>query len=173
MSVSLKSKIILAFISAFEGEVESLTTSAKAAHEAATHEESKAEDSHDTRGVEASYLAGAQAVRIAELKSVILEFKALLDRSGVSTKPETRVAVGALVTIQPVDVDSQRAKGSPIAALFAVHGGGTTVEVEGKTYSIFTPNSPIGEAILGGVVGEVVEIESKGGSRAYRVEAVG
>lgn len=173
MTTNLKTKIIAAFIAKFESEVEAQTASAKAAHEAATHEESKAEDAHDTRGVEASYLAGAQAARIAELKSVILEYKTLQERSIAATRPDSTVAVGAIVVIQPlVGVDSERAKGAPIEALFAVRGGGTTVEVEGKTYSIFTPNSPIGEAILGGSPGEVVEIESKAGNRAYRVESI-
>jgi hypothetical protein len=166
----MKTKIIAAFIAKFESEVEVLTASAKAAHEAATHEESKAEDSHDTRGVEASYLAGAQAVRIAELKQVILEYKSLL---GEVSKPYTTVAAGAIVSLQPlVDADSEKAKGQLMHALFAVHGGGTSVEVDGKNYAVFTPNSPIGEAIFGAGPGEVVEIESKGGSRAYRIESI-
>ena len=40
-----------------------MTKAALAAHEAATHSESKAEDQYDTRGLEASYLAGAQSKR--------------------------------------------------------------------------------------------------------------
>src|SRR5581483_11142644 len=44
-------------------ELATLMQAAKAAHEAATHEESKAEDQHDTRGLEASYLAGSGAAR--------------------------------------------------------------------------------------------------------------
>jgi transcription elongation GreA/GreB family factor len=175
MSV-LKTRIIAAFIAKFELEVATQSESAKAAHEAATHEESKAEDSHDTRGVEASYLAGAQNARIAELKSVILDYKALLAdtelRRGSSAKTE-KVAAGTLVTLQPlVDADSEKPKGAAIHALFAVRGGGTTVEIDGRSYSIFTPTSPIGDAILGAAAGEIVEIESKGGNRAYRIEAI-
>lgn len=167
-----KPKVIAAFIAKFESEAEALAASAKAAHEAATHEESKAEDSHDTRGVEASYLAGAQSARIAELKAVILEYKAL-HATSLLGKPLASIAAGALVTIQPlVDADSEKLKGSAIHALFAVRGGGTAVEIDGQAYSVFTPTSPIGEAIFGGAAGEVVEIESKGGGRAYRIERV-
>lgn len=173
MSGEKKSRVIAAFVAKLESEVVTLSTAAKAAHEAATHEESKAEDSHDTRGVEASYLAGAQNARIAELKTVILEYKSLQAASLIPSKAGTTVAAGALVTIQPlVDADSEKAKGPPIHAIFAVHGGGTTVESDGRSYSVFTPNSPIGEAILGGSAGEVVEIDSKGGSRAYRIVSV-
>ena len=168
-----KSKIIEAFVAKFESEIEALSASAKAAHEAATHEESKAEDAHDTRGVEASYLAGAQNARIDALKIVVVEYKTLLARARAAAKPDETVSAGALVRIQPLaDADSEKPKGAAIEALVAVHGGGTTVDVDGRTYSIFTPTSPIGEAILGGSAGEVVEIESKGGSRAYRIEAI-
>lgn len=168
--ITPKAEIIEAFIAKFEAEVATLSASAKAAHEAATHEESKAEDAHDTRGVEASYLAGAQNARIAELKSVILEYKSL---HADAIRPSRTVAAGALVTVQPlVDADSEKPKGPALHALVAVRGGGTTVEVDGRTISIFTPTSPIGEAILGGSEGEVVEIESKGGNRAYRIESV-
>jgi transcription elongation GreA/GreB family factor len=166
----MKSKIISAFIAKFETEVANAMNAAKAAHEAATHEESKPEDSHDTRGVEASYLAGAQNARIEGMKAVILEYKSLL-ADAARTNPT--VSAGAVVTIQPlVDADSEKPKGAPMHAFVAVHGGGTTVEVDGLLYSVFTPTSPIGEAILGGVAEEIVEIDSKGGSRAYRILSV-
>ena len=169
-----KAKVIAEFIAKFESEVAALSMSAKAAHEAATHEESKAEDSHDTRGVEASYLASAQSARIAELKAVVLEYKGLHSTALATEKSGSVVAAGTLVKIQPlVSADSETPKGGAIHALFAVRGGGTTVEVEGCSYSVFTPISPIGEAILGGSPGEVFEIESKGGTRAYRIESVG
>ena len=84
------------------------------------------------------------------------------------------VAAGAVVRIQPVaSEDAPRAKGPALHALVAVRGGGTSIEVDGIAYSVFTPTSPIGEAILGGGAGEVVAIESKGGARAYRIESVG
>lgn len=168
-----KSRIIGAFVAKFESEIESLAASVKAAHEAATHEESKAEDAHDTRGVEASYLAGAQNARIDALKAVVVEYKTLLAATRTATKSGATVAAGVLVRIQPLaDADSGKPKGAPIEAFVAVHGGGTTVEVDGCSIAVFTPGSPIGEAILGGAAGEIVEIESKGGSRAYRIEAI-
>ncbi len=165
-----KKKIIDAFIAEVEREIETLTASANAAHEAATHEESKAEDSHDTRGIEASYLAGAQAARAAELKQVVLEYRLLRDSAEAGTKT---IAAGVIVGVQPlVSEDDPRPKGARLHALFAVRGGGTSVEVDGTSYSVFTPASPIGDAILGASAGEVVTIESKGGDRAYRVESI-
>ena len=53
-----KSKILAAILEKLQSEIDALVRAAKSAHEAATHEESRAEDHHDTRGLEASYSAG-------------------------------------------------------------------------------------------------------------------
>ena len=50
---------------------QTLFNSALEAKSAATDEESKAENKYDTRGLEASYLAGAQAKRTTELEETI------------------------------------------------------------------------------------------------------
>ncbi len=171
---TLKAKILRAFINHFEGEMSALAAAAQSAHEAATHEESKAEDQHDTRGIEASYLAGAQTARVAELKQVILEYRSLLGIEEVRAgKGPESIGVGALITVQPVvSADDPKPKGAPLRALFAAHGGGTSVLVDGANYSVFTPSSPIGEALLSGQKGDVVEIESKAGNRAYRIISI-
>ncbi|MBC7384788.1 MAG: hypothetical protein H7301_01335 [Cryobacterium sp.] len=166
----MKREIFQAFVLKFEAELAAMMESAKAAHEAATHEEYKAEDSHDTRGIEASYLAGAQAARAAELRNVILEYKAL---AAEGERHCATAAVGALVKVQPLlSEEDPKPRGTAISAVVAVRGGGTQVELDGITYSVFTPNSPIGEGILGAIPGEELVIESKGGNRAYRVVSV-
>jgi transcription elongation GreA/GreB family factor len=164
-----KKEILRVFVRKFEGEIEAIQTSAKAAHEAATHEESKSEDRHDTRGVEASYLAGAQAARAAELQKIVLEYKSLLDSQ---SKPSDRVAAGALVCFLPLVGEGGKPKGEPITSLVAVRGGGTAIEWKGKGISVLTPTSPLGEAALGAGVGEEVRIESKAGARFYRIDSV-
>src|SRR4051794_4441922 len=90
-----KNKVIQSFIDHFSAEYQALVKSAKAAHEAATHEESKSEDKHDTRAIEASYLAHGQAMRVAEIENVIEELKHYLGR-----KPATRIQPGALIQLE-------------------------------------------------------------------------
>src|SRR4051812_31376659 len=87
-------------------ELATLMQAAKAAHEAATHEESRAEDAHDTRGLEASYLAGAQAQRAAELQSQLMmwKFLPLRDFGG----PDDVACPAALV-----ELEYQGAKAAP------------------------------------------------------------
>jgi transcription elongation GreA/GreB family factor len=168
-TVAEKKEVLQSFIRKFEAELAGMLASAKAAHEAATHEENQAEDKHDTRGVEASYLAGAQNARAADLRQVILEYRALLESQ---TKPADRIAAGAIVRIQPLDDEEGEAKGAPMRALVAVRGGGTTIDWNGKTISVLTPSSPLGEAALGAGKGEELAVESKAGSRFYRIEAI-
>ena len=43
----------------------------------ATHEQNKAEDKYDTRGLEASYLARGQSRQAAELEAAIAEYERL------------------------------------------------------------------------------------------------
>lgn len=163
-----KKQIIDAFIAHFESELKLLEQAVSSARDAATHEEAKSEDKHDTRGIEASYLAGAQAARAEELKQVILDYKLLAEEA--TLRAASTVAVGALLAIQPLE--NEKPKGRTLHSLFALRGGGATVTLEGQTYSVVTPTSPLGEALLGASAGEEVEIESKAGLRTYLLISV-
>ncbi|MGE4130769.1 MAG: hypothetical protein AB7F86_03980 [Bdellovibrionales bacterium] len=129
-------------------ELEALTAAAKATYEAATHEESKPENEYDTRGLEASYLAGAQAKRVSEIREVLSQFKTLEFKD---FGPGDRVLATALVE---VSID-----GKNNSLLFMPKGGGVSLQLEGKTIQIVTPHSLLGEAILGAKVGDEVEYE--------------
>jgi transcription elongation GreA/GreB family factor len=152
-----KTGVIQEFITQFEREYASHTASAKAAHEAATHEEAQAEDKHDTRATEASYLAQGQAIRLNEIKSMIAEFRAYLDGVGIFN----RISLGSLF-----ELDSN---GKKTKSFFALSGGGSQVVLDGTTISVISPKSPLGEAIEGLGQGDSAEVESKLGIKTYTV----
>src|SRR3982751_2566854 len=54
-----------------------LEKAARAAHAEATHESSKAENKYDTRGLEASYLAGGQSRQAKELSDAVKAYETL------------------------------------------------------------------------------------------------
>src|ERR1700689_1483565 len=85
----------------------------RAALEGATHAESRAENSKDTRGLEQSYLARGQAQRVAELEAGLARVTAL------ALHALDRVALGALVTICEDDREH--------ALFVAPHGGGSVI----------------------------------------------
>lgn len=67
----LKKKLIELICAQLEKDLQTAIAAAVATYEAATHEESKPENEYDTRGLEASYLAGAQSKRAGEIEELL------------------------------------------------------------------------------------------------------
>ncbi len=138
-----------------------LTQAALATYEGATHSESKAEDQYDTRGLEASYLAGAQSKRAMELEK-LLNLVRYIDVKPFA--PDSPIAATAVVEL---DCEGRRSY-----CLVMPQGGGIRVAFEGKDYQVVTPQSPLGEALLGRRVGDTVEVEIQRVTREYEIVAV-
>lgn len=51
----------------------------------------------------------------------------------------------------------------------APQGGGLITNVDGRPVQVITPQSPLGEALLGKKVGDEIRVEIRGGVRQYRV----
>jgi transcription elongation GreA/GreB family factor len=129
--------------------VQALET-ARAAHaaavEGATHSEAKAENDKDTRGLEQSYLARGQAQRVAELEAAVSDVAAMKLRAFAA---KDAIAMSALVTVEE---DGKRQQ------YFIAPGGGGSV-IGGV--HVVTPVSPIGGALLGKRVDDVVEFRGR------------
>jgi len=156
-----KRALIQALKDELRREIGVLSAAAKDAREAATHEEAKPENDKDTRGLEAAYLAGAQAERVRELEKVVnaLEFLVLRD-----FKDGEAIALSAIVEL---DLD-----GALSHYFLAPVGGGMRATIEGIDLQVVTPPSPMGQALVGKTVGDVVELRVKQGKREYEVVAV-
>jgi transcription elongation GreA/GreB family factor len=159
--MSKKRELIQIILAQLNTELEFITQSAKAAHEAATHDESKAEDSHDTRGLEASYLAGAQMARAESLKKTIAAYQFMNIRE---LKTDDPIEIGAFI---------EMAYGGRKSHYFLVsQGGGIAATIDGKTVQVITSAAPLGEALLGKKVGDVFEVEVQNVHREYKIIAV-
>lgn len=158
-----KPAIIRKFIAHFEHELALIRESAKAAHEAATHEEAKSEDKHDTRAIEAGYLAQGQAKRVMELEDALNEFKHHLE----STRPHKVVEKGALITLE--------LDGKISHSFFAGLAGGTQIKFDDQRATVVTmvtEASPLGQMLVGCSTQDEVEVETKNGVKTYRVKAI-
>jgi hypothetical protein len=155
-----KATLVHEILSRLARELAALETSAQAAHQAATHDESRAEDAHDTRGLEASYLAGAQAARATDLRIRITRLRAMPTRAWVDGEP---IAPGALLLLAQA--------GRRSAYFLLPIGGVPTVECGGQTVHAITPESPLGDALIGQRPGDSIEVESQGGTREYEILA--
>lgn len=137
---------------------EALAESASIAKEASTNEESKAENKYDTRGLEASYLAGAQSKRALELKEKIYN----VERVNLTPYNDERpVGVGSIVCFISTKSEEEN-------YVFLLPSGGVTVKsAEGTDIKSISVSSPIGKLICGKYVGDefkfknvIYEIES-------------
>lgn len=128
-----------------EAELEVLVRSATAAKDAATHAENKPENKYDTRGLEASYLAGAQEGRAAELRRDI----ALLDKIPLRTfGPGDKIAATALVTVEK--------DGAETTYFVMPVGGGSRLNGKDGPVIVVTPQAPLVRAMQEGR--ETVEV---------------
>jgi transcription elongation GreA/GreB family factor len=158
MDRASKARLVTALVDALARELEAMIESQRAAAEAATHEEAKAEDDKDTRAIEQSYLARGQAARVEELEAALLAVRAMPVRTFAEDAP---IALGALVTTLEHD-DVRR-------LLVAPDGGGTTLE---GGVLVVTPRAPLGRALLGKTAGDVIELASGPKVRELEVVAV-
>lgn len=138
-----KAKLIRQIVSSLSKSLALLENAARASHAEATHESSKAESKYDTRGLEAAYLAGGQARQAKEILDSIKSYEALVAKDfGV----EDPISLTALVT-----VEANRAR-----SLYFIGptGGGLEVEFEGREITVITPQSPLGQGLMGKKAGQ-------------------
>lgn len=146
-----KSKIVDILISELEARLDLLIRAAQEARSAATGDESKAENKYDTRGLEASYLAGAQAKRSEELTLEIYNLKRYKLREFTLSTP---ISLTALVTTL-VDGSEKR------HFLILPYAGGTKLKIDADEIFVITPESIVGKLLMGKTVGDSFELKSK------------
>jgi transcription elongation GreA/GreB family factor len=156
-----KKRIITAIISKLSEELELYIRAARASHAEATHEQSKAENKYDTRGLEAAYLARGQSRQIAELELAMKEFRALPQ---TSFPPGTPIGIGTLVEL--------REKKQRSFYFVGPRGGGAEVEQDGVEILVITPQSPLGAQLMGRKAGEKLKLQIGGVTNDYTIVAV-
>jgi len=140
------------------GELETVAGASREAREAATHEENRAEDKYDTRATESSYLADGQARHAAELREAVEMYRTLVVRA---FGPEEPIALAALVAV--------RQKGQLESYFLGPRNGGVTVGSGESEVMVITPQSPLGQQLLGRRVGDEVRLS---GGRSARIVSV-
>ena len=134
---------------------------AQATHAEATHEENKAEDKYDTRGLEASYLAMGQARQAEETAQAVQAYEAFALRDFL---PDDVISLGALVTLET--------RGRPATYFVGPRAGGTEVSHEGRTVLVITPQSPLGRQLMGRRRGDTLALDLGGRKAEARITVV-
>lgn len=156
-----KQVLISNIIAQLVRELEVYTKAARASHAEATHESSKAENKYDTRGLEASYLARGQSKQAAEVAQAIDAFEKLPARDFAASD---EIDVGAFVVVE--------AKKERSFYFIGPKAGGTEIAHEGNEVLVITPQSPLGQQLVGRRQGEKLELQIGGTTSAFRIAAV-
>lgn len=156
-----KKAVVAQIVEYLTEELAGVEKAAKSALDAATHEDNKAENEYDTRAIEAGYLAGAQAKRAEEIRQLLLMYKFL------PLRDLTADDVACPAALVELEHNKTRA-----FYFIAPKGGGLVTRVDGNPVQVITPVSPMGEALLGKRVGDLVEVEMRNQVREYRVISI-
>jgi transcription elongation GreA/GreB family factor len=156
-----KHDLIKKIIAQLTAELELYFRAARAAHSEATHEQSKAENKYDTRGLEASYLARGQSRQAAEIAQAIKQFEALAVRD---FGPKDPIDIGALVELEM--------KGERFLYFVGPCAGGTEIVQGKKEVLVITPPSPLGQQLIGKRQWDRLNFEIGGSRNNYWVVAV-
>ncbi|MGJ8672085.1 hypothetical protein [Rubritalea sp.] len=146
-----KHDLIQFVLKSLEKDLVVLRKAALETHKSSTSEESKAEGKYDTRGLEASYLAEAQAAQVLQFEESITKLKQVdtADLDG-----DDPITSGTMII---VSTDSEE-----LAYLMLPAGGGMQLESQGLDFIVITPDSPVGATLIGKSVGEQVELARHG-----------
>ena len=144
-----KRALIRKIVTRLTEELEVYFRAAQASRAEATHEQSKAENKYDTRGLEASYLARGQSKQAAEIQGAIAAFEKLDTRKFGAGEP---IDVGAFVELE--------FDGEKTAYFIGPRAGGTEVLHDKREVLVITPQSPLGETAPGPETGRHSEVKT-------------
>jgi len=156
-----KTELLTRIVEALSDNLTVLDKAARAAHAEATHESSKAENKYDTRGLEAAYLAVGQARQAREIHESIKVYRALHLKEFGATEPIDLSAV--------VELETERTIGT---YFIGPRSGGLEVEFEGAEITVITPQSPLGQQLMGKNTGQRWTANFNGSRRSYRIISV-
>jgi transcription elongation GreA/GreB family factor len=155
-----KARLVKSIVERLTENLAVLQNAARASHAEATHESSKAENKYDTRGLEAAYLAGGQARQAREIVEAIKLYEKLVPKIFA---PDEAIDMTALVELQ---LDGGRAD-----YFIGPKGGGVEIMHQRKEVTVITPQSPLGQMLIGKQRGARWS-SSDGSARKYQVISV-
>ena len=156
-----KQPLIQAIIASLNESLEVLEKAARASHAEATHESSRAENKYDTRGLEAAYLAGGQSRQAREIHECIATYAALAIHDFAPNEP---IDLTALVGLE---VD-----GHLSTYFVGPKSGGLEIQYQSNEVLVITPQSPLGQTLMGKKAGQRWKAKMGGTLATYHVVSV-
>src|SRR4051794_40232256 len=156
-----KAQLLKRIVASLLDSLDVLERAARASHAEATHESSKAENKYDTRGLEAAYLAGGQARQAKEILDSIATYESLVLKN-----------FGADEAIDLTAVVEMESDGAKAWYFIGPKNGGLEVALGGKEVTVITPQSPLGQNLVGKKTGEPWSAKMGGMQIKYHIVSV-
>jgi len=156
-----KAELIKQIIASLTKSLSILEKAARASHAEATHESSRAENKYDTRGLEAAYLAGGQARQAKEILDSIKVYESLTTKDFTPGEP---IELTALVELNS---DATRS-----TYFIGPRGGGLEIVRRNKEIMVITPQSPLGQNLMGRKAGDRWQTKLGGVTVKYHIDSV-
>jgi transcription elongation GreA/GreB family factor len=156
-----KSLLLKEIVTALGESLDVIERAARASHNEATHESSRAESKYDTRGLEAAYLAGGQARQAREIMDAMKLYGSLATRDFA---PGDLIDLTALVKLET--------DGSPALYFIGPKSGGVEVNFNGDEITVITPQSPLGQNLVGKKSGQTWTAKIGTSTVKYRIAKV-
>jgi len=156
-----KTLLLTKIVAALGESLENLERAARASHAEATHESSRAESKYDTRGLEASYLAGGQARQAREIMDSMKTYGVLATRDFA---PGDLIDLTAVVKLET--------DGAPATYFIGPKSGGVEVNYQGEEITVITPQSPLGQNLVGKKAGQGWSAKVGSSTVKYRIVKV-
>jgi hypothetical protein len=157
-----KEQLIQEVVAGLSTDLAVLSTAARTAHEAATHEECLPDNKYDTTALEASYIAQGQANRAQEIRGALECYRALTLHG---FDDDTPIRLTALVTLENAQGDVRRLFLGPQA-------GGMKITDRDGDIVVITPRSPLGRSLLGLKTGDEVQVGEAAAALSFIVVEV-
>lgn len=141
-----KQELLDKFTSQLRQQLATMADAAKNSHAASTGEEAKQEGKYDTRGLEASYLAEAQAEQTQQLAQSLHIFESL-KLENLST--EDAISPGALVETE--------LNGQISYYLLTPCAGGLIIDYEMGELTTLSPDAPLYQKLLNLQSGDLID----------------
>jgi len=157
-----KVDVIKAIVFLLESQYTTAIMAAKQAHNTATDNETVAENKYDTFALEASYLAHGQSQRVIDCENDLRRFKTLPIKNFEEDSP---IEVGAIVTLMAADNKSKHYFIGPSC-------GGLKVVVAQQDYMVISPQSALGQSLIGKYLDDDVVIPVAGIAVTHEISQI-
>ncbi|BET66963.1 hypothetical protein ASA1KI_18810 [Opitutales bacterium ASA1] len=157
-----KQALLASVVAHLQEKLHILSEAKKMANEEALPDEDTSESQRENRALENQYVVDEQDRVANEYKEAILAYEAMTPRT---FGPGERAEVGALVELEM--------GGERSLYLLGPKAGGLDVPINGSIVCVITPQSPLGQRLIGRNTGDVVVVGGGAHGREARVTALG